>query len=210
MTCAVVIVEDDSVMLDELCRLVNSAGDFTVIGTARSVQGAKQLLQLDYAMALVDLKLPDGDGLELIPSFKARADTAVVVLTVHQDAQSTLGAIRGGADGYCLKDDPALLHHMRCVAAGEHPVHPQVAGHLMNALFDTVTPQDAGCINLTDRERQTLEGLAAGMTYRDIADHLTVSPNTVPGYIKGLYRKLDVRSRSQAVYRGISEGWLHV
>ena len=203
----VVLVEDHALMRVELVDLLEADGRFAVVGSAQDWQSAKQLaMEVQAEVLLLDLQLPDGDGLDLISHFKAaQPNIKVVVLTVHQDASHAVRAVAQGVDAYLMKDDVALPNHIADTIAGNHPLDPRVTGHLISRLTN-VQPSDG--LELTRREQQTLAGLQRGLSYAELAEHMNISVHTVPGYIKSLYRKLEVTSRSQAVYRATQLGIL--
>ncbi|MEM7220768.1 MAG: response regulator transcription factor [Pseudomonadota bacterium] len=200
----VLLVEDHPLMREELQQAFAADRRVRVDGAAGSVRGARRLLGPEYDLALLDLQLPDGSGLELIEALRAAVpDIKIVVLTVHQDASHALQAVQHGVDGYVMKDDPQIVERIMQVMEGLHPVDARVTGYLMARVS---RPQRTPEHGLTPRELQALCALYEGMSYKQIAEHLSVSPRTVPSYIKSLYRKLEVSSRGQAVFKAAQMG----
>lgn len=197
---------------------------FELLWHARSVAEARRHVvecSSPIDVILLDLGLPDGRGVDLIPALRQRwLGCVVVAFTVFGDQTTVLEAIEAGVDGYLLKtaasDD--LLDTLISAARGESPISSAVAGFLLRRLRKTesATRQSAEEANrtskrpepvaLTARERDVLESLARGYSYRETAKRLGMSTNTVAHHIKNLYPKLTSKSRSEAVFRAVQEG----
>lgn len=148
----------------------------------------------------MDLGLPDGSGIELIPHFE-QGGTKVVVLSVFGNEEHVLTAIRAGAHGYLLKGSGDPMIAVRDVMAGHTPLTPSVATYILAELklaTRTSTPRD----DLSRRERDALMALSRGLTYKEFAQEMGVSFHTVSDHLKSIYRKLGVTSRNQAVLKG--------
>jgi len=200
------IIEDDEASRERIVSLVSQDPSFEVL-SAGTLAEARQLVNRAMPdLVLSDLLLPDGHANLLIREIKARcAAVHVVVLSVFGDPKSVITAIQAGASGYVLKDMMAdqVLGIVRSTLAGECYISPQVARYLVQKLqIRDVMPADdtAGAPRLTPREIDILCGIAKGYRYADLAAALQISTNTVPGYIKSIYRKLGVNSRSEAVF----------
>ena len=201
------LVEDHFLTRQELSVMLLNSPLIDELEAVGSVREAMCVKATGLDLLLLDISLPDGSGLDLIPHFRGQSsELKVLVLTVHQDETNTLQAIESGADGYTLKDDPQLLDHVAQVLSGRHPIDSRVTRHL---LTEHRRPGD-GAVSLTPREQQTLAGLARGLRYDELATHMQVSVNTVPDYIKSLYRKLDVHSRSEAVFEASRLGLIRL
>jgi DNA-binding NarL/FixJ family response regulator len=149
-------------------------------------------------LALIDLGLPDGSGVELIAELnRAAPQTLCVVASIFDDNQHLFPALRAGAQGYLLKDQPQaqIIELLKGVAEGRPPLSPQVArkmlGYFQPDPRHSQTP-------LTDRETEVLRYIAKGMTLAETARLLGLSPHTISGYVKDIYRKLNVSSRAEA------------
>lgn len=197
---------------------------FELLWHARSVAEAMRqvlgsLSPID--VVLLDLGLPDGRGVDLIPALRQRwLGCVVVAFTVFGDQTTVLEAIEAGVDGYLLKTAASedLLDTLASAARGESPISSAVAGFLLRRLrkteSGTVQKSDettrsakrAEAMALTARERDVLESLARGHSYRETAKRLGMSANTVAHHIKNLYPKLTSKSRSEAVFRAVQEG----
>ncbi|MEM7278843.1 MAG: response regulator transcription factor [Pseudomonadota bacterium] len=203
------IVEDDSLARRELCALVDASEQFTVIASAGSVRSARSCLTLELDLVLLDVSLPDGSGLELIPDIlSAHIDAKIVVLTVNSDRATALLALQSGANGYLLKLQTNLMARLQEVMDGNLPIDASITGHLVSELIsfsDSQKRKETATPDLTPRELETLSGLAEGLSYVEIAERMRVSPHTINGFIKVIYRKLGVNSRSKAVYEGVKQ-----
>jgi DNA-binding NarL/FixJ family response regulator len=153
-------------------------------------------------VALVDLGLPDGSGLDVIRAIAAERDSVAVVLSVFDDEATVLDAIEAGASGYLLKDDADVPEAILRAANGESPVSPAIAVHLLRRLRPAA-PSEA---SLTPREIELLECFARGHSYKEAALRLGISYHTVTDHVKAVYRKLAVRTRGEAVFAAVSNG----
>lgn len=158
--------------------------------------------QRDVTIALVDLGLPDQSGLDVIRAFRRRFPaTPVLVLTVMSAADSVVGAIRAGAQGYLLKGGSveSTAAAIQQTLDGAYPISPAVARTLFR-LAGAPKPQDASAeaFGLTPRELEALRLLSSGLSYKETAREMGVTPSTLQSYVRQIYRKLDVHSQVQA------------
>ncbi|MEM1434546.1 MAG: response regulator transcription factor [Pseudomonadota bacterium] len=203
----VLLVEDEPVLLKEIVRLVDAHSGLRVHGVATTLDEARAQLFDAYDLLFTDKRLPDGSGIELIRELNSTDhQKKTLMMTVFEDERSVLEALHAGADGYFVKQDPNLIDAMCAVLSDGNPISPSVTRHFLKRLRSTGRRQVA----LTNREQETLQALAEGLKYHQIADQLAVSRHTVPDYIKSLYRKLGVHDRSSAVYVGIEQGLITV
>ncbi|MEM8497673.1 MAG: response regulator transcription factor [Pseudomonadota bacterium] len=159
-------------------------------------------------IALIDLGLPDGSGTDLIRELHQRnADSYKIVSTVFGDDTHLFDALRAGAQGYVLKDEAHvnLAEMLRGIVAGEPPLSPSIARRLMQHFHEPALDDD---IKLTERERDVLTLLAKGFTVKKAAEFLSITPNTASGYVKTIYRKLNVSSRAEATLEASRRGWV--
>jgi len=202
----VYIVEDDEVTRRSLCDRMRAHGGFAVevaVGTCAEIRAALRRGRPD--VLLVDLGLPDGSGVDVIAEAATRhAGLAIMVITVFGDEKRVVRAIKSGATGYLLKDDPT--HEIGAAIAllldGGSPISPAIARHLIR-LFQPAPPDTAraeGTGKLTAREQEVLGLAAKGFSYAEIAQMLALSANTIASYTKHIYEKLAVGSRSEAIY----------
>lgn len=149
-------------------------------------------------LALIDLGLPDGSGVELIAELNHLSPrTVIVVASIFDDDRHLFPALRAGAQGYLLKDQPQpqIIELLKGIADGRPPLSPAVArkmlGYFQPPLNESYDP-------LTPRETEVLRCIAKGMTLPESAKIMAISSNTVSGYVKEIYRKLNVSSRAEA------------
>lgn len=218
------IVEDNGLMQQRLLRLlVDLIGSDAQITIAGSIAMAKARLDENATgMAVVDIGLPDGSGIELIAWLHEHCPRmTVVVISAFGDEETVLAALRAGAVGYLLKEreDIELSLALQSIQRGGSPIDPFVARRILTLLAaptppasaaDTEAPvATAGSNALSERETEILQLVARGYSNREIATLTALSRFTVEGYTKAIYRKLAVRSRTAAVFEAKNLGLLH-
>jgi DNA-binding NarL/FixJ family response regulator len=205
--CSAIVVDDDVILRRRLSAILAGAGDFVVLGEAGTVAEAIGLVSHEPQLALVDLGLPDGHGIEVIAALRERApEVKALVISVFEDRASVLGAFRAGADGYLLKDTPddQMLAHVRETVAGETPISARAAGHLLSFVRAEQRQKPAeDAPSLSPREKELLEYLARGLARKEVAREMGISHFTVGEYLQSIYRKLSVNSRGEAVYEAL-------
>lgn len=160
------------------------------------------------AVALVDLGLPDGSGIDLIRVLAERHPRALpIVTTIYDDDGHLFEAIAAGAQGYLLKSDPphALKRTLRRIEQGEPPLSPSIARRMM-AHFRKPAPPAMAEVALTPRETEVLTCLGLGMRIRDAARELSISDHTVGDHVKAIYRKLNIATRAEAAVEAVRRG----
>lgn len=192
----ILLVEDDHALASSFSRAlgVRSAGAWQV-QHASSVSEARALgRSAAFELAIVDLGLPDGSGIDLIRELTTERLRAVA-FTIFDDRARVLGALRAGAIGYLLKDEPAerVITQVEECLSGHFPVSSRVARYLL----ELCRPADLES-PLTARERDVLSCLERGDSYAECAKHLGITLGTVQTHVKSLYRKLEVSSRAEA------------
>jgi DNA-binding NarL/FixJ family response regulator len=205
----IIIVEDDPVTLGRIEQSLIGLEDMNVIGTASNVGQSQPLIAAGgYDVLLCDLGLPDGSGIDVIrASSMANPEADIIVITVFAEQAKVLNSIKAGAHGYLLKDEnlDGCAERIREVRAGGSPISPLIARQLLRQLAPAPA-SDGPEIALTPRETEVLNMLARGFSYNEIADILHLSAQTIATHVKNLYRKLEVRSRSEAVFEASSRG----
>lgn len=200
-----VLVDDHAVVSEGLERILARCDDLQVVGVARGGQEALDLVaKLAPDMVLLDLSLPDMHGLDVLESLRrGQTPPHVLILTVHDDDDIVLGAVRGGADGYVLKTATReeLLAAIRKVAAGGRAFDEVVVGALIRG-----DRRPRPMATLTEREVGVLRLVAEGHTNKEIAARLFVSPDTINGHLDNIYRKLGVSDRAHAVAVALRSG----
>lgn len=149
-------------------------------------------------IALIDLGLPDGSGVEMIEYIQRLSPTTLcIVASIYDDDSHVFPALRAGAMGYLLKDQPvaAIVAALQGIASGQPPLSPAIARRML-AFFQPA--QSLPDPSLTERETEVLRLISKGMTQAETARLLSISQHTVAGYVKELYRKLNVSSRAEA------------
>lgn len=156
----------------------------------------------DFSIALVDLGLPDQSGLDVIRALRNRfANIPVLVLTVMSAPDSVVGAIRAGAQGYLLKGGTveSTAAAIQQTLDGAYPISPAVARTLFRLAGAPKPPDERGeAFGLTPRELDALRLLSRGLSYKETAREMGVTPSTLQSYVRKIYRKLDVHSQVQA------------
>jgi DNA-binding NarL/FixJ family response regulator len=211
----VFIVEDDELTRQSLVRRITEAGvDLQVttqVGTCREIRAALDVSR--PAVLLVDLGLPDGDGLDIIRESTQRfPDVLIMVITVFGDELRVVAAIKAGAAGYLLKDDAAvgIGEAIRQLLAGGSPISPAIARHLIRHFRDDPAREPTiNAIRLTAREMEILTLASKGYSYGETAGLLGLTASTVSSYTKNIYEKLAVGSRSEAIYEATRMGLIN-
>jgi DNA-binding NarL/FixJ family response regulator len=200
---SVLIVEDDERFRAAFAGMVGDAPDMRLVGVAGDVApGLSLLRELRPDVLLVDLGLPSGSGVELIRHANEHLpDTDVMVVTVFGDEPHVMASLEAGATGYLLKDTPAddLTEQIRSLHGGGSPISQVIARKLLLRLTPQAGPV-ADAALLSPQERQVLTLSAKGFSFEEIARMLNVSRHTVMTYVKRSYRKLQVHSKTEAIY----------
>lgn len=204
---SVAIVEDNRYMRAGWRALLEGADDMVVLGDYDRCETALESGALDQAdVVLMDIGLPGISGIEGVAVLRERNPAAAVVMcTVHEDDDHIFDAICAGAVGYLLKKTPPdeLLKAIRDAAGGGSPMTPSIARKVIGS-FHTPNGRETRT-ELTPRERETLEALAQGKSYKTVGEELGITVNGVRHHIRGIYDKLQVHSKSEAIARGLKE-----
>lgn len=212
------VVEDLPDVRRGLARMLQQAFDGLVVDEAEDLQSARALLAGPgrYRVALVDIGLPDGSGLQLIQELRRRDPTTLkVVTTIYDDDENVFSAISAGADGYLLKEQPrdVLVQQLVWLQRGLPALSPAVARRVLAHFQGRPAPlsplpgvNDAA--HLTPRETEVLSLIGRGLSRAEVADALNLSDNTVAKYLKDIYRKLDISSRAEAALEASRRGLL--
>ncbi|MBK8285537.1 MAG: response regulator transcription factor [Ahniella sp.] len=218
MNYRVAIIDDDGGVRHHIADLLAESERYRLAWTAPDLKAARAMLSQPFDVLLLDLGLPDGRGTELMPLLRAPGRACVVIaFTVFDDEANVIEAIESGVDGYALKtaDRQVLFDTLDSATRGENPISPAVAGYLFKnlrraeraaAAQPVHVATELGPMQLTPRERDVLEALARGVSYREAADALGMSINTLSHHVKNLYPKLAATSRSEAIYHAVREG----
>lgn len=205
----VAIVEDDTELRDSIRTFVEEGG-WKLTGVFSNAEKALPVLEKEVPnIILMDIQLPGASGIELARHLKGlHEDVAILMLTVYDKTELVFEAITAGASGYLLKRDVPvrLLESMEEVLGGHSPVSSSIA----RKMFQHFNNQESSESKvqkewqLTNRERDILEGLVKGFLYKEIADDLGISLDTVRFHLRNIYKKLHVTSRTEAVVKSLS------
>ncbi len=213
---SVLIVEDDPSSAQRLARVLGKMYGFVPLRHASGLQEAYQATAAgSYGLALVDMQLPDGQGLAFLEVLaQTQPHTMAVVVSAWGHTDTIVAAIRAGARGYLLKsaDDAELERSLACLGRGGAPIDPLVAARILAVMAETTAAPQAALEHpalhpLSAREREVLLLVAQGQTNREIAASLQLSAHTVEFHTRSIYRKLAVRSRTEAVAQMRLNGW---
>ncbi|MCH2556820.1 MAG: response regulator transcription factor [Alcanivorax sp.] len=206
---AAIIVEDHDDTREWMTTLLGDAFPNISVTTASTVAGGLAALQKDtFSLALLDISLPDGNGVTLVEWLRHRApDTYIVMATIFDDDDHLFTALRAGAHGYLLKDQPRerLIEQLCGILRGEPPLSASIARRMMRHFRQSHEPERDDTL-LTEREREVLGLLARGFTRTDISAALGIAANTVATYTKSIYRKLGVSGRAEAALEAVRLG----
>lgn len=214
----VLLIEDDRFFQVVVAEAVKSIGDrirLRVMRTGKELQQFMRRDMRDPKLALVDLVLPDADGVLLIGKIRRRfPTTAVLVISGVADPAKVLQSVRQGAQGYVLKGDTSLslTRSILDAVSGRHPISPSLAGALFDAagrrhsshpgesIVSRCPASSVSDVVLTQKEKEVLQFMAEGSSYRQTALRMSVSLSTVQTHVRNLYRKLGARTQLQAVH----------
>ena len=201
MTTRVFIVDDHELVRRGLIELIDTEKDLSVVGQAGNVQEALTTLEsLTTDVAVLDVRLPDGSGIELCREIRSLyPDVKVLILTSFLDDEALLGAVLGGANGYVIKDikNLDLLEAIRKVAVGEVLLDTALISTVTNRLRKVPNPASE-IYELTDQEQRVLEHIGRGLTNRQIAESMFLAEKTIKNYVSSLLGKLGLERRTQA------------
>jgi DNA-binding NarL/FixJ family response regulator len=217
----VAVIDDHPVVRAGIRAVLAAAADLNVVAEGASGADALRVTaELRPDTLILDVNLPDMNGLEVTRRLRDRGDlTPIVILTVHNDSQTVLGLLEAGATGYVLKDEALdrLAGAVRAAARGETWLSPAVAEQVVRRAIaknpnggqpaENISPPLSP---LTPRELEVLRLLASGLDNEAIADRLVLTKRTVQNHITIIYDKLGVTSRTEALLYAVQHGWVHV
>jgi len=210
------ILEDDPVMRAYLVRMIEECEDMELAFACGRYAEAMACLPTNADLCLVDIHLPDGNGIDFIRALQQSGESRSLILTVLGDRASVLLAFEVGANGYLLKDTPPnqICRDIRALIAGGSPISPQAAFHVIEMMGKGARREapSAPAVEhaLTARELDVLVMFSRGLSYKEAAAALDMSVNTVSGHVKSIYSKMSVHSRNEAVFEAVQNGWLEL
>ena len=202
MPISVSIVEDSDKFRETLARVLNRSEGFRCISHYPNAEDALKALPVDKPeVVLMDINLPGINGVECVRQLKLLMPAIqVMMLTVYEDTENIFNALAAGATGYMLKrtSRDELLEAVREVHRGGSPMNTPIARKVVQS-FQRAAPASPATETLSPREQEVLDCLAQGFLYKEIAEKLSISYETVHTYIRRIYEKLQVRTRTEAV-----------
>jgi DNA-binding NarL/FixJ family response regulator len=208
MTVRVMIVDDHKIVLEGLKEFIRHEPEVTLVGEASGVQEAVRVAaEVQPDVVLMDVRLPDGNGIEATRLIRSLLpDTQVLLLTVYEDPETALGALRAGAVGYVLKDiaPEHLMRALQSVPLNRTMVQTMFPKKLLDQM--PRAGRDPEKPALTPRQAEILREVAAGFSDKEIASRLLLAGTTVKSHLRSAYRKLGIHNRAQAAIYAVKAG----
>jgi DNA-binding NarL/FixJ family response regulator len=214
----VALVEDDAAFQQAFRTALAAAPDLAMMGVAATAAEARAMLgEPPCDVLVVDLGLPDGSGVDIIGEAHTRwPGCAIMVATTFADERHVIASIEAGASGYLLKDSPlpTIAEDIRVLHAGGSPISPRIARQVLMRFRPDEKPAEeaeaekSGVPSLSEREKETLQLITRGFSFEEIAELMGVSRNTVLTFVRRIYAKLEVRSKTEAVFEARAYGLL--
>jgi DNA-binding NarL/FixJ family response regulator len=205
----IVIVDDHPVVREGIGAMLKREPDFVIVGEASNGKEAiEKAHELSPDVMLMDLRMPEIDGVEAITRIKAeKPEIKFIILTTYSDDEYIFRGIAAGARAYLLKDAPRdeLFKAIRAVSRGESLIQPVVASRLLDKLAE-LSKKSPSVDTLSEREVEVLNLMAKGVSNKDIADQLSITQSTVKTHITSIFQKLDVTTRTEAVTTALKRG----
>ena len=209
----VLIADDQTLFRSGLARLLDEDPRVDVVGQAADgVEAVKQAVKLKPDVVLMDLKMPNMDGIEASRQIRAQVpEVKILILTTFEADNHVIQALEAGVSGYVLKDSvsEAIITSIQAVLSGEKVMAGAVANRVLEMLTGQATPKQF-YDGLTAREVEILKLLATGMANKQIAYRLKISEKTVSNHVSNTYEKLNIYDRSQAVLYAVRKGLVEV
>jgi len=204
----VLVLEDHPETREWLSGIIKQAFVEVNLYEASSLAQARKLISdHEFDLALIDLNLPDGNGVEIISEITQHSPkTYCVVATIFDDDNYLFPALEAGAQGYLLKEQTSeeFILSLQGIIKGEPPISPAIARKMINHFHSDLTPSDKP--ELSSREKEILGAIAKGLSRNEAADILGITSNTVASHLKSIYGKLNVSNRAQATLEALRLG----
>jgi DNA-binding NarL/FixJ family response regulator len=206
----VLLADDHHIVRAGIRQLLESAGDLQVIAEAGDGEEAQTLIQKHKPdVAVLDIQMPKASGIEVTRWVRAHIpEVGVLILTAYDDDPYVMAVLQAGANGYVLKTAKSdeLIQSVRDVNEGKSALDPAVTRKLMSNMFKH--PETSAAESLTERELDVLRLAAKGYTNKAIGVQLAISDRTVQGHLAHIFAKMHAASRTEAVMRAVSLGWI--
>lgn len=206
----VLLADDHTVVRAGIRRFLEQPGDIEIVAEADDGESAKEMIeQYKPDVAVLDIQMPRASGIEVTRWIRAKMPgVGVLILTAYDDTPYVMGVLQAGANGYVLKtaSPEALIQAVYDVHAGKSALDAAIARKVMTQMFDQ--HNTSAYQPLTDREMEVLQLAAKGYTNKAIAVQLDISDRTVQGHLAHIFDKLQADSRTEAVMRAVSLGWV--
>lgn len=201
MTISVFVLDDHDLIRRAVRGLLEAEDDLELSGEAGTMtEGLAAIASAPPDVAIVDLRLPDGDGIDVCRELRSRhPETKCLVLTSTTDEEAVMASVLAGAAGFLVKNatGPEIVEAIRRVAAGDSLLDPAVTGKVLDSLRGGPSHS-----SLTGQEERLLDLLAEGLTNREIAERMHLADKTIRNYLSNLFTKLGVKHRTQAALYG--------
>ena len=194
------LMDDHEVVRQGVRALLESSGEIEVVGEAsNATEALARIPALQPDVAILDVRVPDGNGIEVCREIRSSVGTNCLMLTSYSDDEALFEAIMAGASGYMLKQirGKELLDAVKRVAAGESLLDPAITGRVLQRLR-TPSEEDERLSRLTPQERRILHYIADGMTNRQIASEMYLAEKTIKNYVSNMLGKLGMERRTEA------------
>jgi DNA-binding NarL/FixJ family response regulator len=208
----IVIAEDHTILRDGLRSLLESRGDFEVVGEAADgMEAIRRINELAPDLVLLDLNMPKMGGISVIKEIKNQShETKILALTMYKDEEFILETFKSGVNGYCIKSSSSeeLLMAIRAVLAGKQYVSPEISDKVLEGYIEgrKTIKKKSSWDTLTQREREVLKLVGEDYQNKEIADYLCISPKTVEKHRANIMQKLDLHSASALTAVAIEKG----
>lgn len=210
----ILIIDDHPTYRQGLSRLLSEESDFKCVGEASNgFEALNMVKDLQPDVALVDVSMPNINGIETTKRIKAaRPETSVLMISAFDYQSYILSALQVGANGYMSKDRPfsEIAAAIRVISKGDSVLDVKATDKVIANIISSENNSSNGISDLNTREMDVIRLAARGMSNKDIASTLIVSERTVQTHLVNIYKKLKVNSRTQAVITGLRQGWLTV
>ena len=207
MNIKVAIFDDNKNLLDSLFQLINGSSGFECVGAFPNCNELiNDLIKSKPDVVLMDIEMPGMSGIEAVLVIKSNFPKVKILMeTIFEDDEKVFATICNGAEGYILKNTPPveILEAIKEIYEGGAPMTPSIAFKVLKMFRNKTSSTNIEDFLLTDREKEVLNCLIKGMSYKLIAEKCFISVETVNGHIRNIYKKLQVHSKGEAVAKAI-------